>query len=306
MEERDFKRVLVVGDLHGNVMAARRAFVTAKRVKADVIFQVGDFGFWPHADGGAFLLACSEYSEMVDIPLYWIDGNHENHEMLTAVVKVYGFAHPIEIYPGVHYVPRGCRMIWGRRTILGLGGAYSIDKEWRLKEDRDRRFMITNSGDYALGNHTALQQKILDTEHWSWWPGEEITDEQVMRIIREGGLVDVMFTHDKPISSHPDWDRKNLPECTPNQRRIQDVMNKIAPRLLIHGHLHYRYDREVRVGNNGAFCHVVGIDAEGRNNHAADHSRTRLPRDNDHSDMRNAMVLLDLDRLHVETVLDSP
>jgi hypothetical protein len=302
--------VLVVGDLHGNHQAARRAFVTAKRRKADVIFQVGDFGYWPHADGGAFVLACAEYAEMVGIDLYWVDGNHENHPMLNNLIagllKEGGHEDPIKIDNGIFYVPRGCVLEWCGRRLLGLGGAYSIDKEWRLKEDRERRKRVRDQVLAKGGQATPIEAAILGAETWSWWPGEEITEADAARA-KSVGAVDVMFTHDKPISSSPRWNRKAFPECEPNQRAIQDVMAVVRPSVLMHGHLHFRYEDEVYVGNDGRTCRVYGLDAEGRNNHGArDPQQGLLPQAEDSSRMQDAMAILDLVDLSVTYVLDMP
>lgn len=54
-------RVLIVGDLHCNTAAASNAFEFAGAVGADVILQVGDFGFWPRTEPGRKFLRKADF-----------------------------------------------------------------------------------------------------------------------------------------------------------------------------------------------------------------------------------------------------
>ncbi len=47
------RRVLVAGDIHGNVSWIRRLCDLAQQHDCDAILQLGDFGFWPHHPDGA-------------------------------------------------------------------------------------------------------------------------------------------------------------------------------------------------------------------------------------------------------------
>jgi hypothetical protein len=52
------QRVMLLGDTHGNTgtpMWMHQVFDRARRVKADRILQLGDFGVWPGQQGGRFL-----------------------------------------------------------------------------------------------------------------------------------------------------------------------------------------------------------------------------------------------------------
>src|SRR6266511_1602211 len=70
-------RVLLVGDTHGNALGLERAvFPAAREHAADVIFQVGDFGWWPRSPTSAAFL---DAARRAPVPLWWIDGNHEDH-----------------------------------------------------------------------------------------------------------------------------------------------------------------------------------------------------------------------------------
>jgi hypothetical protein len=88
-----------------------------------------------------------------------------------------------------------------------------------------------------------------------------MTDDECDALLADDSPVDVLLTHDKPRGSDPDWNRKNLPECLPNQDRIQRVVRTLRPDLLLHGHLHYRYTDSVDRGD-GATTRVEGLGAD--------------------------------------------
>lgn len=223
----DFKNPLMAGDTHGDIFHVRFLFALAEVRRSDVIVQLGDFGYWEHDTerGERYLNGVADMSQKTGIPFFWIDGNHENHELLRLN---YG---PDEsgfwpIRDGLFYIPRGHRWTWSGKTFLGLGGAYSIDIDTR-------------------------------TEGVSWWREEEITYAEATKAM-EGGKVDIMLTHDKPFESKPTWNRKAYERCYPNQKMVSMVMKEVHPAYLFHGHLHFRYDDKVTL-DDGWEVNVHGI-----------------------------------------------
>lgn len=261
----DPSTILVSGDLHGDPQHTLYAFQTAFQAGADAIVQVGDFGYWEHMNGGdAFLDLCSHLATENDLPLYWVDGNHENHTWLRRIYGPGGGRHKPtpegfwEIRPGVYYVPRGTRWVWNDVHLMGLGGAYSVDKFHRLREENKRRRSHYEANGYRA--KVGAPTVPYDPEKFqSWWPEEELADEDMIRALADTTPIDVLFTHDKPRASNPRWNRKDLPECWPNQDKIQTVVNTLKPKLLVHGHLHYRYTDEVRCGDDGRTTRVEGL-----------------------------------------------
>lgn len=249
-------RLLVAGDTHGNPQQILYLGQIALNQYADAIMIVGDFGFWEHERGGPeFLDVCSEVAVRNDLPIYWIDGNHENHTMLRKVYGPGGERHHLtsegfwKIRDGLFYIPRGTRWNWDGVECLGLGGAYSVDKDSRLREERNLRatlYRYTENTWHKNGRLQRAEKALADWGHISWWPEEEITDEEVAVALQSERPVDIMFTHDKPRASNPDWNRKDLPDCYPNQNKIQEVVRHLQPSVLIHGHLHHRYEDAIR------------------------------------------------------------
>lgn len=251
-------KVILGGDTHGDANQVFWLIDQAKAEGAQAVFVLGDFGIWSHLDGGDFVRHVSNRVSRIKIPVYFLPGNHENYDLLEQYEKVNertkdGF---VVIEPGVFYSPRGHRWTWSGVKFLSLGGAYSIDKFHRVQEDRvisERAQRFLASG-YRLG---AKERYALSSPHLSWWPQEEITDGERDRAI-EGGEVDVLLTHDKPLVAKPRWNRKNIPECIPNQEQIQRVVDATRPGLLVHGHLHYAY--EDKIESTDTF--VKGLDCD--------------------------------------------
>lgn len=104
-------KVALVGDTHAKFDILNRV---AKEV--DCIIQVGDFGVWPGLPSFD-ALSCS-------VPLYFCDGNHDNHDYLRKLLD-------FQICDNVWYQPRGSTLTLGSKTFLFTGGALSIDKHLR-------------------------------------------------------------------------------------------------------------------------------------------------------------------------------
>lgn len=220
--------LLVAGDIHGDPQHLAYIYQTAVNENVGAIVQVGDFGFWEHhPDGGAFLDLCAEGYQLTvkmgtPIPLFWLDGNHENHELLRELYGPGGVRHKLTpegfwvIRPGMYYLPRGVRWAWAGVRFMALGGAYSIDKKHRLSEQ-------------------------AKDGHPRWWPQEELTEAEVQAAIADPSEIDVLFTHDKPFKARVPWNRRDIIRTWPNQERIQTVVDTLHPKMVIHGHLHIRY-----------------------------------------------------------------
>jgi len=232
-------RILLAGDVHGNCSFVISLLDQARNKGCDRIVQLGDWGAWEHeADGRKFVADVERHATKRGIQILWLDGNHDNISLTLEL-------HPERDDEGFHvvtdhvrYVPRGHRWTWDGVRFAAFGGAYSIDKQWRLDKEKKRRKPGT-----------------------LWFPEEEMTDAEFYRHLADPTPVDVLLSHDKPRSSNPGWNRKDLPECWPNQDRIQAAAVTLKPRLLAHGHLHYRYSQMILVGDD-RWCDVEGLAAD--------------------------------------------
>lgn len=238
-------RILLAGDTHGNTSHMEYILAIAKEQGCDRVFQLGDFGYWEHEQSGIqYLDDVNKYSQLHDIPVYFLDGNHDKISLLLEKYKDADEEGFILVRENVLYAPRGHCWTWGGKSFIAIGGAYSVDKQYRLAQER----------------HDA-ERYGKNTSGTLWFPEEEMADRDLDAILdRAPQRVDFMLTHDKPRGSNPHWNRKDLSECWPNQDRIQKAMQTLKPYLLAHGHLHYRYDDSVRTAHGNT--QILGLNSE--------------------------------------------
>lgn len=226
-------KVLVLGDMHGNLFAWGRTAVPAiRRHRPDVVLQVGDFGFGWDA---YYLEALDEILDDCDGPdVVWLDGNHEGFDELEEI-GAFGADAPFQTSRKTWYLPRGYAWVWRGKRCMSLGGAYSVDKPYR-------------------------------TAHRSWWEQEQITDADVARAIAAGPQ-DVVFAHDafagyKVPGPHAafeqadEFDRLSMP----NRLKLLDVVGSAKPTMYVHGHYHHGYELTAKA--RGHDVHVIGLNRE--------------------------------------------
>ncbi|MFD1846745.1 hypothetical protein ACFSFX_09065, partial [Arthrobacter flavus] len=103
-------------------------------------------------------------------------------------------------------------------TVGGLGGAFSIDQKYR-------------------------------TEGKDWWPNEEPTPEQAEQLLANGP-VDILITHDVPVSVPMKSDLKLTADVISEAARtrilLDEVVRKLRPPHLFAGHWHQRRIHELK------------------------------------------------------------
>lgn len=223
--------VLVAGDWHGNVPWMKLIFQYAFRSGADCILHAGDFGFWtPGYDTDRYLNSVEREAQEWGIPLYWVDGNHEDHSRTAE------FNDPTN-RPMTTHLPRGTRWAWWDKTFMALGGAYSVDRFARSQ---------------GIG----------------WWPEEELSEEQIKYASREG-KVDVVVAHDCPTGVYIPgvgadletqhrglWPDDMLYGASLHRNQVKRVWEATRPKMWIHGHYHRHYEMH----HQGT--HFVGLDCD--------------------------------------------
>ena len=170
-----------IGDVHGEVKKYLKLIEDC-----DASIQVGDMGIGfvkiPKVEGNHG----------------WIRGNHDDPNMAAK--------HPNNIKDGT---------FWEDESMFFVGGAWSIDWEWRQS--------------YEMMNGKKI-----------WWPNEEVGVNEFQKIIDYYTLCkpEIMVTHDCPtimaeqINSHHSWDKSKT-------RQALDVMFETwKPEVWIHGHHH--------------------------------------------------------------------
>lgn len=191
------ERIAAVGDLHGNASAASRAIRYAAENDAQLVIQVGDFGWWPTTGrtrrkpyGEGFTIWVDQVCRRYDIPLLWIRGNHEHHPLLFEERRRHGVDdEPWWLHDHVGHWPDGLVLPIGGRRWLAIGGAHSVDRSLR-----------TSGVDH------------FDTE--------TLDESEIDVIARAGHMdVDVVVAHEAPIGVP--FLRHRLRQSLPAHRRQQ-------------------------------------------------------------------------------------
>lgn len=221
----DPTRVLTAGDWHGNTRWARAVIDLIPELLPGeanpVILHAGDFGIWPGGNGNAYLKNVTNALAEHNAELWFVDGNHEDHDRLARERWGHQPDEAVRITRNVTWLPRGHRWTWHDRSWLAMGGATSVDRPAR-----------------APGV--------------SWWPDEAITIEQATDAC-DAGPADVMVTHDCP-----DGVPLNLPRPAPawwelgpaeaHRELLRRIVDTVRPSWLIHGHYHLFHQTDVDFG----------------------------------------------------------
>src|SRR5262245_26875432 len=190
--------LVLVGDIHGAFHVLREV---RERYPTEPIIQIGDFGVWPQLE--------ANWSEITP-PVYFIDGNHD---YLPPLMKE---TQPRSMWPGAVYCPRGTVLELDGRLVGFIGGATSIDRQWRKEGSLDH----------------------------GWFPEEEVTDRDVDAILAR--KPDIVIAHAAPAKTIERFFDPTVPVemfghapgtwRDPSAERLQRLADSGAPYYC--GHMH--------------------------------------------------------------------
>jgi hypothetical protein len=229
---------MIAGDTHGNELAIRLLAAQAGERKITHMFIMGDFGLWTHkADGQAFLDTAQQVAEGNNLSIFAIGGNHENWDhwnwMVNNLPTHKGFAmvrRRVLIAPKVH------TFRLAKKQFVVAGGAVSIDKDWRLAQERGGEFADQTFG-WIRHAGKGSGPKTL------WWPDEQLTEQDVVNIEQmKFSHVDYLFTHD--CSDYTPFHSRLKPDLDSqlHRKKIDRVIAATRPVQHYHGHMHTKYD----------------------------------------------------------------
>jgi Icc-related predicted phosphoesterase len=116
-------RVLLIGDLHGEISAVGRIVATLERrfdFVPDIVVQVGDWGFF--ANEGEWPRVLSGEIALPQIPTYIVHGNHDGYvETRAAMERWEAAGEPAVDLLITHEAPTGC----------GALGEWRYGSPWR-------------------------------------------------------------------------------------------------------------------------------------------------------------------------------
>ena len=170
----------ITGDCHGNFEKIK--YLKSKTKKELTIFILGDVGLnWDLGDGDKqkkkFLSSCKNFQFVC------LRGNHDaNHQKINSykiIEKYDGRMYVEEEYPNIYFTKDGEIYNFCNKKTLCIGGAYSIDKQYRLENG------------------------------WRWFydeqPQKEDKENTYANLLKNNFTVDYVFSHTCPFSVRPDY-----------------------------------------------------------------------------------------------------
>lgn len=227
------------GDLHGNAydFLDRVYYIPPDEEAAIVI--LGDAGFNYYLGLKDTVLKNKVSASNVQA-IYCVRGNHEERpENCENIVKIFDESVGNAVYydpnfPKIKYLLDGRDYMFNNVHALVIGGAYSVDKFYRLAQG------------------------------WRWFPEEQLSEKEkynIMNIVRERKF-DLVLTHTCPY----DWRPTDLFLTSLDQSMVdssmelwlQDIENSISYKRWLFGHYH-----DDRIVNDKAIMlyeHVVSLE----------------------------------------------
>lgn len=204
--------IYITGDTHGPIdihKLNKRYFDDTNLTKDDYLIICGDFGLvWDKSPEEKFWL---DWLNKKNYTTLFIDGNHENFSILNSYpVETWNGGKVHRISDSVLHLMRGQVFTIDNRTFFTMGGAASVDKNWR-------------------------------TPGISWWPEEMPSDEEYieanLNLYNYENEVDYIITHTAPTSIVSQL----IPEIKPPDRFtdfLEDIKKSVKYKHWYFGHFH--------------------------------------------------------------------
>lgn len=168
----------ITGDTHGNFNRIDYFCQRFETSKEDILCILGDAGINYYLNKKDYML--KQVLQDMPITFFCIHGNHEERpfNISTYITKEWngGTVYYEEEFPNILFAKDGEIYNINGKSILVIGGAYSVDKEYRLLKG------------------------------WSWFKDEQPSKEIVKYIekqITKQRHFDIVLTHTCPIKTEP-------------------------------------------------------------------------------------------------------
>ena len=171
-------RFYITGDTHGNFNRIDYFCQRFETSKEDILCILGDAGINYYLNKKDYML--KQVLQDMPITFFCIHGNHEERpfNISTYITKKWngGIVYYEDEFPNILFAKDGEIYNINGKSILVIGGAYSVDKEYRLLKG------------------------------WSWFKDEQPNKEIVKYIekqITKQRHFDIVLTHTCPIKTEP-------------------------------------------------------------------------------------------------------
>ena len=159
------------------------------------------------------------------VRVYCLRGNHDvRPQTLLTMERIYDdevkqFVYRELTYPNIRYLIDGLTYLFGDYSALVIGGAYSVDRDLRLK-------------------------KIRKDGWCGWWPDEQLYEYEKEKILRKvhRSNVDFVFTHTCPLEFQPKdlflsfVDQSSVDDSM--ERFLSEVSKEVKWNIWLFGHYH--------------------------------------------------------------------
>ena len=208
----------ITGDTHGDFSRIERFCERFHPTRDDVMIILGDAGF--NYYGGKRDQRVKQRMAEMPITIFSI---HGNHEMRPGKIPSYhlqqwhgGMVFVEDAYPSLLFAVDGEVFDMGGLQTIAIGGAYSVDKYYRLMNG------------------------------WNWWPDEQPTPEMKKGIEKcldyQHWKVDVVLSHTVPLKYEPvevflpQIDQSQVDKST--ETWLDCIEDRLAYRHWYAGHYH--------------------------------------------------------------------
>lgn len=212
----------ITGDTHGDFTRIERFCERFHPTRDDVMIILGDAGF--NYYGGKRDQRVKQRMAEMPITIFSI---HGNHEMRPGKIPSYhlqqwhgGMVFVEDAYPSLLFAVDGEVFDMGGLQTIAIGGAYSVDKYYRLMNG------------------------------WNWWPDEQPTPEMKKGIEKcldyQHWKVDVVLSHTVPLKYEPvevflpQIDQSQVNKST--ETWLDSIEDRLTYRHWYAGHYHTEKD----------------------------------------------------------------
>ena len=214
-------KIGVAGDWHGSFDWTRGGLATLGERGIKHVFHAGDFSIAFNSTWPDLINISERVCKHYDMQLYVTPGNHENWDWIDA--QEFGEDGLLWVSKRVAICARNAVIEIEGRKILSLGGATSVDRSLRVP-------------------------------HSSWWPTEEITEGDLIRlqdVKNATGEIDIMVCHDAPgggtdavqailnIPPHLSiFPTEGIIAAGQHRKMMEAAFEIVQPKVFVHGHFH--------------------------------------------------------------------
>lgn len=214
--------IYITGDTHGDFSRIERFCERVHPTSDDVMIILGDAGF--NYYGGRRDQRAKERMSQMPITIFSI---HGNHEMRPATIPTYrlvewhgGMVYQEEAFPNLLFAMDGEVYDLNGLKAIVIGGAYSVDKYYRL------------------------------TMGWNWWADEQPSPEirgKVEQVLDDHDWkIDVVLSHTTPLKYEPvevflpQIDQSKVDKST--ETWLDSIENRLTYQHWYAGHYHTEKD----------------------------------------------------------------